>query len=104
MTTPKEFYKMLSGDFKTERKYSFVDRGEGMMQCREKATDRVFLVNKMTEEAWELLSAKGRFSFWDASAVEIAATFNLPYCAQRNAVEVRAPYYFGINEFKDGVA
>lgn len=104
MTTPKEFYKMLSADFKSESKYSFADRGEGMMQCREKATDRVFLVNKKTEEAWELLSSNGRFSFWDASAVEIAATFNLPYRAQRNAVEVRAPYYFGINEFKDGVA
>lgn len=104
MTTPKELYTELSADFKIERKYSFADRGEGMMQCREKLTDRVFLVNKKTKEAWELLTANGRFSFWDASAVEIAGTFNLPYKAQRNAVEQRAPYYFGINEFMDGVA
>lgn len=104
MNTPKDLYTKLSADFKTERMYSFADRGEGMMQCREKTTNRVFLVNKKTKEAWELITANGRFSFWDASAVEIAATFDLPYKSQRNAVELRAPYYFGINEFKDGVA
>lgn len=104
MITPTELYKTLSADFKAERKFYFADRGEGMMQAREKDSSRILLVNKKTKEAWELLTANGRFSFWDASAVEIASTFTLPYKSQRNAVEQRAPYYFGINEFKDGVA
>ncbi len=102
--TPTELYKILSADFKAERKFYFANRGEDMMQAREKDSSRIFLVNKKTKEAWELLTANGRFSFWDASAVEIASTFSLPYQSQRNAVEQRAPYYFGINEFKDGVA
>lgn len=104
MITPTELYKTLSADFKAERKFYFADRGEGMIQAREKGSNRVFLVNNKTKEAWELLTANGRFSFWDASAVEIASTFSLPYKSQRNAVEQRAPYYFGINEFKGGVA
>lgn len=104
MLTPKELYKTLSVDFKTGRKYYFAERGEGMMQAREKDSGKIFLVNKNTKEAWELLTANGRFSFWDASAVEIASAFDLPYRAQRNAVELLAPYHFGINEFKDGVA
>lgn len=104
MVTSKELYKTLSADFKTERRFYFAERGEGMMQAREKDSRRMFLVNNNTKEAWELLAANGRFSFWDASAVEIASAFNLPYRAQRNAVELIAPYHFGINEFKDGVA
>lgn len=104
MVTSKELYKTLSADFKTERRFYFAERGEGMMQAREKDFRRMFLVNNNTKEAWELLAANGRFSFWDASAVEIASAFNLPYRAQRNAVELIAPYHFGINEFKDGVA
>lgn len=104
MVTPKELYKTLSADFKAERRFYFAERGEGMMQAREKDSRRMFLVNNNTKEAWELLTANGRFSFWDASAVEIASAFDQPYRAQRNAVELIAPYHFGINEFKDGVA
>ncbi len=104
MVTPKELYKTFSADFKAERKYYFAERGEGMMQAREKDSGKIFLVNNNTKEAWELLTANRRFSFWDASAVEIASAFDLPYRAQRNAVELIAPYHFGINEFKDGVA
>lgn len=104
MVTSKELYKTLSADFKTERRFYFAERGEGMMQAREKDSRRMFLVNNNTKESWELLAANGRFSFWDASAVEIASAFDLPYRAQRNAVELIAPYHFGINEFKDGVA
>ena len=83
MVTSKELYKTLSADFKTERRFYFAERGEGMMQAREKDFRRMFLVNNNTKEAWELLAANGRFSFWDASAVEIASAFNLPYRAQR---------------------
>lgn len=104
MTNSKELYKLLSAEFKTEKNFSFVSRGEGMMQGREKATHRVFLVNTNTHEAWDLTTSSGHFSFWDKSAVEIAAIFDLPYRAQRNAVALRTPFYFGINEFKDGVA
>lgn len=104
MTTSKELYKTLSDDFKAERRFYFAERGEGMMQAREKDSRRMFLVNNNTKEAWELLTANGRFSFWDASAVEIASAFDQPYRAQRNAVELIAPYHFGINEFKEGVA
>ena len=104
MTTPKELYKTLSADFKTEEKFYFADRGEGMMQGWEKGSGRIFLVNKKTKEAWELITANGNFSFWDASAVEIASAIDLPYKSQRNAVELHAPYHFGINEFEDGVA
>ncbi len=102
--TPKELYKTLSSDFKAEKNFYFADRGEGMMQGCEKDTNRVFLVNNNTKEAWELIAANSRFSLWDASAVVIAAAVALPYKARRNAMELRAPYYFGINEFKDGVA
>ncbi len=104
MITAKELYKTLSADFKTERNFYFADRGEGMLQGREKGTNRLFLVNKELKKAWELLDKKGTFSQWDASAVEIASVLDIPYQAQRNAVELRAPYYFGINEFEDGVA
>lgn len=104
MTTPKELYKTLSADFKTEENFYFADRGEGMMQGWENDSNRIFLVNKKTKEAWELITSNGNLSFWDASAVEIALSFALPYRAQRNAVELHAPYHFGINEFKDGVA
>lgn len=104
MTTPKELYKTLSDAIWNEDDFYIVDRGEGMMMCREKTTRRICLVNKKTQEAWELLKANGRFSFWDASSVEITAALNLPYKAQRNAVELRAPYYLDIDDFKDGVA
>lgn len=104
MTSPKELYKTLAADFSAEKKFYFDDRGEDMMQAREKGTDRIILVNNKTKEAWELISSNGKFSFWDASAVEIASAFDLPYKSHRNAVELRAPYYFGINEFKYGVA
>lgn len=104
MQNSKQLYKVLAADFKSEKKYYFANRGEGMLQGREKSTDRIFLVNKNTQEAWELISANGRFSFWDASAVEIASVLNIPYRAQRNAIELQAPYHFGINEFKSGVA
>lgn len=36
MITPKKLYKALSADFKSERNYYFAERGEGMMQAREK--------------------------------------------------------------------
>ena len=104
MTTPKELYKTLSADFKTEEKFYFADRGEGMMQGWEKGSGRIFLVNKKTKEAWELITANENFSFWDASAVEIASAINLPYKSQRSAVELHAPCHFGVNEFEDGVA
>lgn len=104
MTNPKQLYKVLAANFKFEKKYYFANRGEGMMQGRDKSTDRVFLVNKNTKEAWELIAANSRFSFWDASAVEIASVLNMPYRAQRNAIELHAPYHFGINEFNDGIA
>ena len=104
MTTPKELYKTLSADFKAEKNFYFADRGEGMMQVWEKGSSRIFLVNKKAKEAWELITANGNFSFWDASAVEIASAFGLPYKSQRNAVELHAPYHFGVNEFEDGVA
>lgn len=104
MNAPKDLYKELAADFLTEERYYYAERGAGMMQGREKYGKRVFLLNKDTEEAWELLSQGGQFSHWDASAVEIASAFDLPYRAQRNALELRAPYYFGINEFEDGVA
>ncbi len=104
MTTSKELYKMLSADFNIEEKFDFDDLGEGMMQAWEKGSRRVFLINTTAQDAWELLTAHGRFSYWNRSAVEIADTFDLPYKPQRNAVELRAPYYFGIDKFKDGVA
>lgn len=104
MQNSKQLYKTLAADFKSEKKYYFADRGDGMMQGREKSSDRLFLVNKNTQEAWELITASGNFSFWDASAVEIASVLNMPYRAQRNAIELHAPYHFGINEFKNGVA
>ena len=104
MTTPKDLYKELAADFLSGERYYFAKRGEGMILGWEKFGKRVFLLNKDTEEAWELLSAASRFAEWDAAAVEIAATFDLPYGAQRNAVELRAKYYFGVNSFEDGVA
>lgn len=104
MITPTELYKILSSDFKAESKFYFANRDEGMMQGREKDSDRIFLVNKKAKKAWELLTADGRFSLWDASAVEIASAFSLPYTSRCNAIEQRAPYHFGINEFKNGVA
>ncbi len=104
MITPKELYKTLSADFKAKRKYCFAERGEGMMQAQEKDSGKIFLVNKNTKEAWEIITANRRFSFWDASAVEIASAFDLPYRAQSNALELIAPYHFGVNGFEDGVA
>lgn len=53
MITSKGLYTKLASGFKTERTYSFTDRGEGMMECREKTTDRGFLINKKTTEAWK---------------------------------------------------
>ncbi len=81
MQNSKELYKTLSADFKAEKNFCFADRGEGMMQGREKDTNRIFLVNNNTKEAWALIAANSRFSFWDASAVEIVAAFALPYKA-----------------------
>lgn len=104
MADSKELYKLLSSDFKAENRFYFVSRGEGMMQGREKDSGRVFLINTNTQEAWELLKSDGHFSLWDKSSVEIAATFALPDEARRNAVELRSPFYFGINEYKNGVA
>lgn len=104
MTKPKELYKRLSVDFKKEENFLFVNRGEGMMQGLERNTKRVFLVNKKTREAWELISANGKFSFWDASAVEIASAFDLPDTSLCNVLELNSPYHFCINEFRDGIA
>lgn len=50
MVTPKELYKTFSADFKAERKYYFAERGEGMMQAREKDSGKIFLVNNNTKE------------------------------------------------------
>ena len=104
MHNSKELYQKLIADLTTEKQYYFAERGEGMLQCREKNADRIFLINQNSQEAWELISANGRFSFWDASAVEIASALNMPYRAKRNAIELNAPFYFGINEFNNGVA
>lgn len=104
MSDSKELYKLLSSDFKTENTFSFVSRGEGMMRGTEKDTRRVFLINTNTQEAWELLNSDRCFSFWDKSAVEIAATFDLPDKAQYNAEEISAPFCFDINYYEDGVA
>lgn len=104
MTNPKELYKTLSVYFKKEEHFYFANRGEGMMQGLERNTNRVFLINKKTREAWELISANGEFSLWDASDVEIASAFDLPDTALCNALKLNAPYHFGINEFKDGIA
>lgn len=104
MADSKELYKLLSSDFKTENAFYFASRGEGMMLGAEKDTRRVFLINTNTQEAWELLTPDRHFSFWDKSAVEIADTFDLPDIARYNANEVRAPFCFDINDYKDGVA
>lgn len=103
MKDSKQLYKELSADFKTEKHYSFADRGEGMLQARENNGKRVFLVNKEKNEAWELVNAIGTLSLWNASAVEISSIFEMPGVAQRNAMSVKVPYYFGIEEYSNGV-
>lgn len=104
MRYSKRLYKELSSDFKTENHYSFAERGEGMMQAREIKGKRVFLVNQESKEAWELINAVGTFSLWKASAVELSSVFGLPSLAQRNAMSAKVPYYFGIEDYKNGVA
>lgn len=104
MQNSKELYNELAADFKSEKVYYYADRDEGMMEGREKNTGHIFLINNNTQEAWELVSANDRLSFWDASAVEIASVLDMPYEAQRNAIELHVPFHFGINEFRDGVA
>lgn len=103
MKDSKQLYKKLSADFKTEKRYSFADRGEGMMLTRENNGKRVFLVNKEKKEAWELVNALGTFSLWNASAVEISSIFEMQGGAQRNAISVKVPYYFDIEDYSNGV-
>lgn len=103
MKDSKQLYKKLSADFKTERHYSFAGRGEGMLQAREINGKRVFLVNKEKKEAWELVNSLGTFSLWNASAVELSSVFDLLGLAQRNAMSVKVRYYFGIEEYSNGV-
>lgn len=104
MTNPKELYKILSADFGSERNYNFSNLGEEMMQARERGSRRIFLINKMEKEAWELVGLTGCFEYWSTAAVEICTAFDLPVRAQRNAISTMANYYFGVNSFKDGVA
>jgi len=74
-----------------------------MMQAHEIKGKRVFLVNNENKEAWELVNAVGTFSLWNASAVELSSVFCLPSRAQRNAMSIKVPYYFGIEYYKNGV-
>lgn len=104
MTTPKELYKILSADFKAEEHFHFANRGEGMMHGREPHTSRVFLVNTNLKEAWELVTADEKIALWSASIVDKPSLQGLPPEALRNAEELNVPYYFGVNEFRDGVA
>lgn len=104
MKDSKQLYKKLSTNFKTEKHYSFADRGEGMMLARENNGKRVFLVNKKNKEALELVNALGTFSLWNASAVEISSIFEMQGGAQRNAISVKVPYYFDIEDYSNGVS
>lgn len=103
MKDSKQLYKKLSEDFKTEKYYSFANRGEDMLQAREKNGKRVYLVNKEREEAWELINALGTFSLWNASAVEISSLFDMTGKVLHTALSVKAPYYFGVEDYANGV-
>lgn len=104
MTNPKDLYKVLSADFESQEKYDFSERGEGMMRCRQKGTNRTFLMNNNTEEAWEILNGADILQNWDTSDIDMASVLGLPEIALHNAFGLRAPYYFDFDVFKDGVA
>ena len=103
MKDPKQLYNQLSKDFEKERFYNFAERGEGMLQAYEKNGNRIFLVNTEKKEAWEFVGVTRTFSLWNASAVKLPSTFDLPELARRNAMAVKAPYYFGFGEYEKGV-
>lgn len=103
MKDSKQLYKELSKDFETEKYYTFAKRGEGMLQTRENNGKRIFLVNTEKKEAWELVGETGAFSLWNASAVELSSVFGLTELAQRNAMSVKVPYYFGIEDYENGI-
>lgn len=103
MKDSKQLYAELSNDFETEKYFNFAKRGEGMLQGHENNGKRIFLVNTEKKEAWELVGVTGIFSLWNASDVELSSVFDIPCRAQRNAMSVKAPYYFGFEEYGNGV-
>lgn len=104
MMTPKQLYRMISADFKDEKQYIIAERGMGMMQAWEKDRERFFIINNDTKEAWECLSPDNCFSLWNQSAIEFASLFKMPKTARYNGMLMHAQYFFGIDDFRDGVA
>lgn len=104
MKDPKQLYRKLSRDFDTERYYSFANRGESMILAREDDGKRIWLLNTEREEARELVGVTGLLSQWHVGAVEISAVFDLPAQVRHIALCVQVPYYFGVEEFENGVA
>lgn len=81
------------------------------MQGFENGGNRIFLVNKNKKNAWELVDENGYLSLWDASAFEVYTIlgipecnkFNLPKEIRRSVLGRRVNFYFGFDEFKNGV-
>ncbi len=97
----QELFRTLFAD-SNKGKYSFADRKEGMMMGWQGNCRRSFLINKNTEEAWEMVDADGILC-WDSYVVKEDAVQSLTYPAKGNAVNMMATFYFGIEHYKDGV-
>jgi len=104
MKDPKKLYNLLCQDFETEKYYSFANRSEGIYQVSEKNGKRLFLYDSKKKRAFELVGSTGLLSFWNASAIEIAAILDYKESLRRSILSCRVKYYFGVDEFNNSVA
>lgn len=100
MKQSQELFKFLFAD-SNKGKYSFDDRKEGMMMGWQDNSHRIFLINKDTEEAWEMVDANGKLC-WDSSVVNDESLHSLPYDAQMKAINMRQEH-LEIMNYRNGV-
>lgn len=103
---PKKLYRKLAADFKSQIEYRFSDRGEDMLEGRQVHGDRMFLVNKNIEEAYEILDYMEVLCHWDLSAIDMTAleTLHNEEYAWGSALSMSARFDFDVGYFKNGVA
>lgn len=104
MVSPKELFRIISEDLKSEKKFTFSMLGEGMGQVRDNNTEQVFLLNNNIKEAWALTSSDRCLENWNLSDIDLSSILFLPDLPRELAVNFRAEYNFEISEFLNGVA
>lgn len=102
---PKKLFKELEACRKADKKYSFADRNDGMVEARLKREKDTYIMNTATGEAWQIIGNDGVFTRWSLLEVNMAAINDYESMALKTALARSTRFGFSFwNRYENGVA